>query len=212
MLVQELVHPKPAHGVICVALMIVGLSMSATSPLPSADAGLAFALCYCAIQVGLTVRVLALPRGHVLVPTIAHFVGLHLGRVSGSRVGSPKAGAAAASGGSGLSNTIATDSRLCSPVLGRSSRPMTSTAAHLAERNQLFRMIALGDSILATGAPFSQSPHPDCAHVRIAQFVAFAGVVHVVDLFLTPAAATAQRRSSLRHAGPHRRGTSLRSL
>src|SRR5260221_1995750 len=51
------------------ALMLLGLAMSATIPAAFAEAGLAFALCYAAIQVRRTVFVLAnLDLGHALLP------------------------------------------------------------------------------------------------------------------------------------------------
>src|SRR5450631_3859992 len=51
------------------ALMIIGLAMSATIPAAFAQAGLAFALCYSAIQVGRTVFVLSnLGPSHPLRP------------------------------------------------------------------------------------------------------------------------------------------------
>ena len=63
------------------------------------------------------------------------------------------------------------------PGLGRSrTSDWTIEGGHLAERNQLFVMIALGESILATGASFSTSAHLDLPTL-IALLVAFAGSV-----------------------------------
>ena len=76
-----------------------------------------------------------------------------------------------------LSEYIAPMVGFALPVLGRSATAeWTIDGGHLAERNQLFVMIALGESILATGGSFSQSPHLD-APTLIALFVAFAGSV-----------------------------------
>src|ERR1700712_1113019 len=58
------------------ALMIVGLAMSATIPAAFAEAGLAFALCYAAIQVGRTVFVLMnLSTTHPLRPNFRRIMG-----------------------------------------------------------------------------------------------------------------------------------------
>ncbi|HEY4069351.1 MAG TPA: low temperature requirement protein A [Burkholderiaceae bacterium] len=162
------------------ALMLVGLAMSATIPAAFAEAGLAFALCYATIQVGRTLFVLAnLPRGHALVPNFRRILGWALtsaalwiagGLSEGPwRLGFWAAGVA--------SEYIAPMIGFALPRLGRSSTAeWTIEGGHLAERNQLFVMIALGESVLATGGSFSQSPHLD-APTLIALFVAFAGSV-----------------------------------
>src|ERR1700712_2115077 len=57
-------------------LMILGLAMSATIPAAFAEAGLAFALCYSAIQVGRTVFVLlGLRKGDALRPNFERILG-----------------------------------------------------------------------------------------------------------------------------------------
>ena len=162
------------------ALMLLGLAMSATIPAAFAEAGLAFALCYAAIQVGRTAFVLVnLPRGHALVPNfrrIMGWVGLSAALwIAGGLSEGPYRIAFWVAGV--LSEYIAPMIGFALPVLGRSSTTeWTIAGSHLAERNQLFVMIALGESILATGGSFSQSPHLD-APTLIALFVAFAGSV-----------------------------------
>ena len=162
------------------ALMLIGLVMSACIPAAFAEAGLAFALCYAAIQVGRTVFVLlSLPRGHALVPNFRRILGWVLisaalwiagGLSDGTvRLGFWIAGV--------LAEYIAPMIGFALPVLGRSATTeWTIEGGHLAERNQLFVMIALGESVLATGGTFSQSPHLD-APTLIALFVGFAGSV-----------------------------------
>lgn len=162
------------------ALMLLGLAMSATIPAAFAEAGLAFALCYAAIQVGRTAFVLVnLPRAHALVPNfrrIMGWVGLSAALwIAGGLSEGPYRIAFWIAGV--LSEYIAPMIGFALPVLGRSSTTeWTIAGSHLAERNQLFVMIALGESILATGGSFSQSPHLD-APTLIALFVAFAGSV-----------------------------------
>ena len=161
-------------------LMLVGLAMSATIPAAFAEAGLAFALCYATIQVGRTVFVLAsLPRGHALRPNFTRILGwvcisAALWVAGGLSEGPYRMAFWIAAV---LSEYIAPMIGFALPVLGRSSTAeWTIEGGHLAERNQLFVMIALGESILATGGSFSQSPHLD-APTLIALFVAFAGSV-----------------------------------
>ena len=162
------------------ALMLLGLAMSATIPAAFAEAGLAFALCYASIQVGRTAFVLVnLPRGHALLPNfrrIMGWVGLSAALwIAGGLSEGPYRIAFWIAGV--LSEYIAPMIGFALPVLGRSSTTeWTIAGSHLAERNQLFVMIALGESILATGGSFSQSPHLD-APTLIALFVAFAGSV-----------------------------------
>ena len=162
------------------ALMLLGLAMSATIPAAYAEAGLAFALCYAAIQVGRTVFVLAnLPRDHALRPNFRRILGwvcisAALWIAGGLSEGPYRLGFWFAGV---LSEYVAPMIGFALPVLGRSATAeWTIEGGHLAERNQLFVMIALGESILATGGSFSQSPHLD-APTLIALFVAFAGSV-----------------------------------
>lgn len=162
------------------ALMLTGLAMSATIPAAFAEAGLVFALCFAAIQVGRTVFVVVnLPRGHALLPNFRRILGwacisAALWIAGGLSEGPYRlmfwiAGV--------LCEYIAPMIGFALPVLGRSSTTeWTIAGRHLAERNQLFVMIALGESILATGGSFSLSPHFD-APTLIALFVAFAGSV-----------------------------------
>jgi low temperature requirement protein LtrA len=161
-------------------LMIVGLAMSATIPAAFAEAGLAFALCYAAIQVGRTVFVLAnLSPTHPLRPNFRRILGwvclsAALWIAGGLSEGPYRLGFWIAGV---LCEYVAPMVGFVLPGLGRSeTTEWTIEGGHLAERNQLFVMIALGESILATGASFSQSPRLD-APTLIAMLVAFAGSV-----------------------------------
>jgi low temperature requirement protein LtrA len=165
------------------ALMLVGLAMSSTIPAAFAEAGLAFGLCFAAIQVGRTLFVLLnLPRdaaGDALRPNFRRILGwvtisAALWIAGGLSEGPVRLGFWIAGV---LAEYIAPMIGFALPVLGRSATSeWTIEGGHLAERNQLFVMIALGESVIATGSSFSQSPHLD-APTLIALFVAFAGSV-----------------------------------
>jgi len=162
------------------ALMLLGLAMGATIPAAFAEAGLAFAACYAAIQVGRTLFVLLnLRAAPALRPNFRRIMGWVCisaalwiaGGLSEETTRLALWSAAVAS------EYLAPMIGFALPVLGRSrTSEWTIEGAHLAERNQLFVLIALGESILATGASFSQSPHLD-APTLIALGVAFAGSV-----------------------------------
>jgi low temperature requirement protein LtrA len=162
------------------ALMLLGLAMGATIPAAFAEAGLAFAACYAAIQVGRTLFVLLhLDAAPALRPNFRRIMGwvcisAALWIAGGLSEGSIRL---ALWGAAVASEYLAPMIGFALPVLGRSrTSEWTIEGGHLAERNQLFVMIALGESILATGASFSQSPHLD-APTLIALLVAFAGSV-----------------------------------
>ncbi len=171
-------HPR--MRLLLFALMLTGLALSATIPAAFAEAGLAFGLCFAAIQVIRTVVVLvSLPGDHALVPNFQRILAWVIlsatlwiagGLTEGNaRLGFWIAGVACEYAAPMLGFFV--------PGLGRSaSTDWTIDGGHLAERNQLFVMIALGESVLATGASFSQAPHFDLPTV-IALMAAFAGSV-----------------------------------
>jgi low temperature requirement protein LtrA len=162
------------------ALMLVGLALSATIPAAFAEAGLAFALCFAAIQVGRTVFVLMnLSTTHPLRPNFRRIMGwvcisAALWIAGGLSEGNYRLGFWIAGV---LCEYVAPMIGFALPVLGRSeTTEWTIEGGHLAERNQLFVMIALGESILATGASFSQAAHFDVPTL-IAMLAAFTGSV-----------------------------------
>ena len=174
---------NPEHLVIRLMLMtLMGVALLLSAAIPDAfgDLGLLFAGSFVAIQVGRTLFVLySLGRGHVLAPNFQRMLcwlllsacfwiagGLNEG---GLRLGfwmvavaceyfSPMAGFPV-------------------PGLGRSrTSDWTIDGGHLAERCQLFVIIALGESVLATGASFAHAAHPGLA-VWVAFIVSFIGCV-----------------------------------
>ena len=171
-------HPR--MRLLLFALMLTGLALSATIPAAFAEAGLAFALCFAAIQVIRTVVVLvSLPRDHALVPNFQRILAWVLlsatlwiagGLAEGNtRLGFWIAGVVCEYAAPMLGFAV--------PGLGRSATSdWTIDGGHLAERNQLFVMIALGESVLATGASFSRAPHFDLPTVMTV-ITAFVGSV-----------------------------------
>lgn len=160
------------------AIMAAGLVMSAALPQAFEGLGLVFALCYVAIQVGRTVFVLiSLGSKHTLAPNFRRI----LGWVCISAV-FWIAGAMAEGHARLALWALAVACEYFSPMtgfrlpgLGRSATSdWTIEGGHLAERCQLFMIVALGESILVTGATLSHHEHWD-APTLIAFFVAFLG-------------------------------------
>ncbi|MCY1165390.1 Bacterial low temperature requirement A protein (LtrA) [compost metagenome] len=160
------------------AIMAAGLVMSAALPQAFEGLGLVFALCYVAIQVGRTVFVLiSLGRKHPLAPNFRRILGwLCISAVFWIA-------GAMAEGHTRLALwALAVACEYFSPMtgfrlpgLGRSATSdWTIEGGHLAERCQLFMIVALGESILVTGATLSHHAHWD-APTLIAFFVAFLG-------------------------------------
>jgi len=161
------------------AIMLMGLFMSSAIPEAFGDRGLVFALFLVLIQVGRTLCVLMmLGWRHALASNFKRI----LGWVSISAV-------FWLSGGLSEGETrllLWTIAVLCEyfspmfgfplPGLGRSSssREWIIEGHHLAERNQLFVIVALGETILITGATLSELPHWS-APIVIASLVAFVG-------------------------------------
>lgn len=162
-------------------LMLLGLLMSTAIPQAFAGGGLMFAACYVAIQVGRSAFVLArLRHDTALRPNFTRILGWLC--ISGLLW---IAGGLSASGETRLAFWIAAVAcEYVSPMfgfwlpgLGRSSTAdWTIDGHHLAERCQLFVIVALGESILATGAGFAGAEHPGVP-TFIALLVAFIGSV-----------------------------------
>lgn len=172
---------NPRMRLMLFVLMAVGLVMAATIPGAYAEAGLAFAVCYAAIQVGRTVFVLAnLGSASALAPNFRRILGwVVISAVLWIAGGLAEDGTTRLAFwiGAVLCEYVAPMIGFALPVLGRSrTSEWTIEGGHLAERNQLFVMIALGESILATGASFSASEHFDLS-VAAAFLVAFIGSV-----------------------------------
>jgi low temperature requirement protein LtrA len=159
-------------------VMAVAMVMAAALPQAFGERGLVFALCYALIQVGRTVYVLALlGPAHPLTPNLRRILGWlsvsALLWVVGGVAHGPLRFAlwACAIACEYFSPMVG----FAFPGLGRSrTRDWTIEGEHLAERCQLFVIVALGESILVTGATFSASAHWDAPSV-IAFAVAFIG-------------------------------------
>ncbi len=142
--------------------MLGSLFMSAAIPDAFAGSGLAFAVAYVAIQVGRNaVTLVAIGRGH---PLTANFLRVLIwsvalgilwiagGLAEGDRRVALWAAAVAI-------DYVVTWIGFPIPGFGRSRTPDWMIAgAHLAERNELFIILALGESILVTGATYGELP------------------------------------------------------
>ncbi|HGM6986920.1 low temperature requirement protein A [Serratia marcescens] len=161
------------------AIMLLGLFAAAALPQAFGERGLIFALFYVAIQVGRSVTVLRLlAPGHPLKRNFHRILGwLCISAVFWIAGG-------LAEGNARL--TLWAVAVLCEyvspmfgfrlPVLGRSdsSSEWTIEGHHLAERCQLFVIVALGETILLTGATLGEMESWSLP-VLIASLVAFLG-------------------------------------
>jgi low temperature requirement protein LtrA len=143
------------------AIMLVALVMASALPQAFGERAMVFACCYAAIQVGRTLWVLlALPRRHALVPNFRRILAwtsiVAVLWIAGASVeGSPRLCLWAAAV---LCEYVAPMIGFSFPGLGRSSTAeWTIDGAHLAERCQLFVIVALGESVLASGVAFGQA-------------------------------------------------------
>ncbi len=145
-------------------VMGLGLLMSTAIPGAFAEQGLLFAGSYVLLQVGRTLFVLhRLGRWHALTPNFTRMLGwLVISAVfwiaGGLSEGVPRMAFWA----------VAVICEYVSPMFGfplpglgrsRSSDDWTIEGGHLAERCQLFVIVALGESILATGGSFAEAEH-----------------------------------------------------
>jgi low temperature requirement protein LtrA len=167
----------PSVRLVLGAVMLASLAMSAAIPEAFGDRGLAFALAYVAIQAGRTAfAVLALGADHPLGGgfrrILAWFAASGVLWVAGGLL-------------EGWSRyavwllALAADyagpaARYRTPWLGTSrTEEWTIEGAHFAERCQLFVIIALGESIIITGATFAET---EASAATVAAFaVAFVG-------------------------------------
>ncbi|CAB3625808.1 low temperature requirement protein A [Achromobacter pestifer] len=159
-------------------VMLVGLIAAAVLPDAFGGSGLIFAVCYALIQVGRTLFiVLHLGPQHPLAANFRRMLGwLCISAVLWISGG-------LASGDARLALWIlAVACEYISPMIGfrlpgmGSSRTSdwTIEGGHLAERCQLFVIVALGETLLITGATLGEHPHWDIPTL-IALLVAFLG-------------------------------------
>lgn len=162
------------------AIMLVGLVMAASIPEAFGARAAVFAFCYAGIQVGRTIFVLIVlgPR-HPLTPNfrriLAWFCTSGLLWIAGAFVDERlrlwlwTLAMAAEYGSLAVGFWF--------PGLGRSqTADWTIEGGHLAERWQLFVIVALGESVLVTGATFAAIAMWDTAIV-LAMLAAFFGTV-----------------------------------
>ncbi len=171
---------RPAVRALLVALMLAGLVHSASIPKAFEDRELAFALAYVAMHACRDIFMLWALNRHdrgnyrnFLRIGIWHLIAAPFW-IAGAFTDAPSRLALWAIA-VGL-ETVAPMAGYWNPILGRSRTADWSVeGAHMAERCGLFVIIALGESILITGATFADLPW---TMVNIASFViSFAGSV-----------------------------------
>jgi low temperature requirement protein LtrA len=178
-----------------VAVMGASLVMSAAIPDAFGDGGWRFACAYVAIQVGRTGWAsLALGGRHELTPNLRRVTAW--AAISGV----PWLAGAAVEGDARLALwalAVALDYGaplvgFATPGLGRSTTAdWTIAGGHLAERCQLFVIIALGESVLLTGATYADLP--GSLETTAAAAVAFLGSVGLWWVYFNRGASTGQR-------------------
>ncbi len=161
------------------AIMLLGLFAAAALPQAFGERGLIFALFYVAIQVGRSVTVLRLlAPDHPLKQNFRRILGwLCISAVFWIVGGLAEGNARLALWASAvLCEYVSPMFGFRLPVLGRSdsSSEWTIEGHHLAERCQLFVIVALGETILITGATLSEMESWSLP-VLIASLVAFLG-------------------------------------
>ncbi len=180
--------------VLLIALMVGSLLMSAAIPEAFGDRGMLFAASYVAIQVGRNLFVvLASSRNRVMRENFqrllywAVFAGLFW--IAGALVAGPRREWLwiAAVGLDYLGPAVS----FYVPGLGRSATSTWNISGeHMAERRQLFLIIALGESILVTGAAFAGLDETPA--VLAAFVVAFLGSVALWWVYFDRAAGSAE--------------------
>ena len=163
------------------AIMLVALVMASALPQAFGERALVFAACYAGIQVGRTLWVLiALPPGHALRPNFRRILAwtslVAVLWIGGALIedGTVRLGVWALAI---LCEYVAPMRGFAFPGLGRSSTSdWTIDGGHLAERCQLFVIVALGESVLASGVAFGQAKEWQLAPV-LTLLVTFLGSI-----------------------------------
>lgn len=184
------------------AIMLLGLFAAAALPQAFGERGLIFALFYVAIQVGRSVTVLRLlVPGHPLKRNFHRILGwLCISAVFWIAGGLAEGNARLALWAVAvLCEYVSPMFGFRLPVLGRSdsSSEWSIEGHHLAERCQLFVIVALGETILITGATLSEMESWNLP-VLIASLVAFLGSWRCGGSTSTPAAKPAATPSARR--------------
>lgn len=147
--------------VLLFCLMLAGLILTASLPYAYDDKGHIFAFCYVGIQIGRTIVILwMLGRGHHLTPNYKRILGWFIITsvfwiFGGFSEGYTRLALWAIAV---LLDYISPMFGFYLPFLGRSdsSTEWTVDGHHLAERMQLFVIIAFGETILMSGASLSE--------------------------------------------------------
>ena len=153
----------PAVRGLIFAIMLPALLISTSLPHAFGEFGLIFALAYVAMQVGRTAFILLqLPASHPLTPNFRRMLGwvsiAALFWISGAFADGPWRIALWA--GAVICEYVSPMLGFALPGLGRSeTSEWTIEGGHLAERCQLFVIVALGETLLASGAALSEAEH-----------------------------------------------------
>lgn len=150
----------PIRGMLF-ATMLLALVMSASIPQAFGERGLLFAGAYVAMQVGRSAFIaLQLPGTHPLAPNYRRILGWVLISSVFWILGGLAQGPERALWwlGAILCEYVSPMFGFALPGLGRSrTSDWTIEGGHLAERCQLFVIVALGETVLATGAALSEA-------------------------------------------------------
>jgi low temperature requirement protein LtrA len=170
----------PLIRTVLFASMLLALVLAAAIPDAFGERGLIFALAYIGMQVGRTTFVVfLLGRGHVLHPNYRRMAGwLTISAIFWI------AGAFLRDEWRVALWSVAVLCEYASPMigfalpgLGRSrTSEWTIEGAHLAERCQLFVIVALGETLLMTGATMAKAPSWN-ASILLALLAAFLGTL-----------------------------------
>lgn len=186
----------PAVRLMLVGVMIAGLFMAAMLPDAFGGKAMWFAGAYAAIQVGRTAFVAVCTRRHELGRTFqrilfwqavpaALWIGGALVHDHDARAGLWLAAVAL--------EYLAPWHGYATPLLGRSSTAeWTIDGGHMAERCQLFVIIALGESVLVTGATLGA--HTPSGPVAAGSVAAFVGTVALWWIYFDHTAEAAAER------------------
>lgn len=197
----------PIRGLLF-ATMLLGLVMAASLPRAFADRGLAFAGAYAAMQVGRTLFVvLQIPGEHPLAANYRRMLGwICLAAVFWITGGLVDHGWRLALWALAVAcEYISPMFGFALPGLGRShTRDWTIEGGHLAERCQLFVIVALGESLLVSGTGFGDSGGWRAANL-LALVTTFLGVLALWWLYFGTSSRDATA-AIIRSADPGRMG------
>lgn len=178
------------------AVMLAGLVMAAAIPGAFGERGLVFALAYVAIQVGRTAYIVfELGKEHPLAANYRRMLGWVTIAAVFWIIGALVEGwfRAALWAIAALCEYISPMFGFALPGLGRSrTNDWTIEGGHLAERCQLFVIVALGETVLATGATLARTNNWDAA-ILSAMLATFLGTLAMWWLYFGTSSEDATR-------------------